>query len=207
MNEFSHILVQDEDGRSYHVMDVNEIAFRLACLKELGCLDLVDEDRIATTIASMQVTQNWELPEGFKAINVEKGVGLFHNGWCSLRETRGTLWALQILGRLDLVDREACLDAILRFHKGKGVFRADHRKDGIHIYGNEDDTFHAMESLAILDGLDHVKDFDQWKFKPETSSQKKNGEWQHRLVTAAAIKSWAYQLRLEEIRFLEKLGT
>jgi len=199
MDEATRIRVMDDTG-PYNVMDVTTIAYRMACLEKLVCLDLVDADRISTEIAAKQVTRNWKLPEGYKTIDVEKGAGLFHFGWCSLRETRGALWALQILGRLDLIDREACLDAILRFYKGKGVFRANHRKDGIHIYGNEGDAFRAMECIAILDGFDRVKDLDRWKFKPETSSRKKDGEWQHRLVTAESIKAWAYQLRLEEIR-------
>jgi len=198
MMERSHITKVGDNG-SYEMPDVNNNAYRLACLKEFGCLDLVDADRIAEGIAAKQITLNWKPPPGYEQINIEQGAGLFHFGFCDLRGTRGALWTLQILDRLDLIDTEACLDTILRFYRGKGIFRAD-REDNIHIYGKEDDMFYAMESLVILSGLDHIKDFDRWKFEPKTSTRTQNGKKERGVVTARSAISWAYQLRLEELR-------
>jgi len=198
MMELSHI-EKVGDNASYKMSDVNKNAYRLACLKEFGCLDFVDADRIAEEIATKQITLNWEIPSGYEQINTEQGAGLFHFGFCDLRGTRGALWTLQILDRLDLIDREACLDAILRFYRRKGIFRAD-REDNIDIYGKEEDTFYAMESLVILNGFDRVKDFDRWKFKPKTSTRTQNRKKERGIVTPRSAISWAYQLRLEEIR-------
>jgi RNA polymerase sigma-70 factor, ECF subfamily len=187
------------DGRSYRAPDVNENAYRLACLRKFGCLDFVDVERIAEDIAAKQMTPGWKIPAGYEPIDTEKAAGLFHFGFCDLRGTRGALWTLQILDKLDLIDKKACADAILRYYKGKGVFRAD-REDGIHIHSDEDDRFFAMECLHILDALDRIEDLDRWEFEPKTSSLTKDGKTERGIVTAKAITSWAYQLRLEELR-------
>ena len=195
MRDASRVEVVGRNG-SYRMPDINTSAYRLACLKELGCLDLIDADRIADDIAAKQIALDWKAPPGYEEVNVERAAGLFHFGFCDLRSTRGALWTLQILGKLDFIDREACLEAILRLHKGRGVFVAD-LEDNIHIYGNEEDMFHALESLHILGGLDRVKDLGKWRFKPRTHTQSKSG---NDLIVSASITSWAYQLRLEEIR-------
>ena len=185
---------------TFTMQNINLHAYFLACLEAFGCLDFVDADAMAKDIVANQISRDRKWFTGTKEVNAEKAAGLFHFGKCDLRATRGALWSLQILEKLDMVDKEACLEGILRFHKGKGRFKADYRSNGIYIHGNENDTFNALESLAILDGLERIGDFHRWRFKPETSSRKKDGKMQWRVVTSEAVISWAYQLRLEELR-------
>ena len=199
MAEHSSLMRISPKG-TYTAPDINGNAYRLACLKAFDCLDFVDGESLANDIAANQIAPGWQAPDGYAPVDVEKAAGLFDFGFCNLRATRGALWSLGILGRLDLVDREACLEGILRFYQGRGRFWADHQRDGIQIYGNEDDLFYAMESLAILDGFDRIKDVGRWQFEPKTSSQEQNGEVRYGLVTSQALISWAYQLRLEELR-------
>ena len=181
-------------------LEVNAIAYRLAILKALGCLDLVDSDAIAENIAANQIARDWQSPAGYKVVNAEKAAGLFYFGLCDLSRTRGALWSLQILGKLDLIDKESYLEAILSFYQWRGRFRSDYQVDGIQFLDHDEDTLFAMESLAILDGLDRVEDFSQRSFAPKTTSRKVDGEMQYGLVTSRALIACAYQLRLEELR-------
>jgi RNA polymerase sigma factor (sigma-70 family) len=196
-------MVGNANGAS-RVPDVAGNACLLACLKEFECLDLVDADRIVAEIIANQVTPEWEIPPGYQQIDREEAAGLFHFGVFNLRGTRDALWMLQILGKPDLVDRESCLEGILRFYKGKGLFRAERAnlygllEDRIPVYGHERDTFHAMECLAILDGLDRIDDLQKWRFESETDLG--TGKDKHSRVTSESITTWAYQLRLEELR-------
>ena len=188
------------DGRMYTMPDINVHAYRLACLKAFECLDFVDGDHIAKVIASKQITRDWKTPEGYEKVDSEKAAGLFHFGYCDLRSTYGALKTLQILDKLDQVDREACIDAILRFYKEYGHFRGQGVNEGVHISGNEEDTFYAMESLSILNGFGRINDLMFWKFDPITCMKFQRGVVQTGLVTSATIRSWAFQIRLEELR-------
>ena len=197
------------DGRMYTMPDITIHAYRLACLKAFECLDFIDSEHIAKVIASKQITRDWKRPEGYEKVDTKKAAGLFHFGYCDLRSTYGALKALQVLNRLDRVDQAACIDAIVRLHSNQGHFQAFLFKGGIHISGNEDDTFYAMESLAILNGYDRINDLMRWKFNPITTTRTQGGivssgpvslSKQTELVTSYAIKSWSYQLRLDNIR-------
>ena len=112
------------DYRRFKVIDIEKYALRLYILKFLNCLDLVDQEAIAHKIASLQLTSKFRLPEGYEPIDIKQAPGLFHTGRCGMRETWASLWALEMLGRLDLVDREACIQGILKFYRGKGMFRS-----------------------------------------------------------------------------------
>lgn len=189
------------DSRGYSVPNVNNVAYSIACLKALGCLDFIDGDSIAREIAESQITQDWKPSPGFEDVDVAKTRGLFHFGMCDFRGTRGALWTLQLLGQLDRIDQESCIEAILRFYKGKGVFESDYKQDGIRIGQGDEDRYFALESLAILNALDRIPDLHRWSFEPETSTVTKNdGVPQHGVITARAFESWAFQLRLDELR-------
>ncbi|MBN2309706.1 MAG: hypothetical protein JXR94_12075, partial [Candidatus Hydrogenedentes bacterium] len=199
MNDASRGEATTQDG-TYPYVDMDEIACRLACLRAFGCLDLVDGDRLAAYIAAHQVTQDWPVPEGSPPIDVEKASGLFCFGFCDASATRGALWALETLGALKRIDREACIDGIMRFYQGRGVFRADVRASNIFIYGHEESAYLAMESLVILGALDDVTDLAKWRFKPETSTRGRGREAEYGVVTPDGVVSWARQLRLDELR-------
>jgi prenyltransferase beta subunit len=107
-----------------------------------------------------------------------------------LQETYCALAALEILGALNEIDREACIQGILRLHRSKGYFP---RSQSNCVRGDAQDTFCAFESLRILGALDRVKDLDKWKFRPAQVS--KSGSIP-RMVTWDEIEAWVCQQRL-----------
>ncbi|MCE5231611.1 sigma-70 family RNA polymerase sigma factor [bacterium] len=185
--------------RRFDTLDIETFAKRLWILKQFDCLDFIDRETIAKQIAAHQVSPDFRIPTNWSPIDLKEAAGLFDFGMCSLRETWAGLFALDTLGRLDLIDREACIRGTLRFYRGKGVFRAD-ADSGVSIHGNENDAFYAMESLSRLNGLDRIPDFGKWKFHPMTQAAMVDGRVQPRKVTGEALQSWAYEERLERLR-------
>ena len=185
---------------NHELIDIASVAQQLACLRIFGCLDLVDTQRVASEIAAKQITPNWVVPKDHVPIEPAAGAGLFDFNLCDLRSTHAALWALQTLGKLELVDREACVNAILRYHEGEGRFPVTASKRGVYFTGNDTDGYFALESLAILGALDRVKDLDAWKFQPTMSMEKPPKGKSHGIVTWWTVQSWAFQLRLEELR-------
>lgn len=188
-------------GTDYKALNIETFAFRLSILKTFGCLDLVDSDAVAKTIASHQITNRFRLPDDFIPVDTNLNAGLFHMGHCSLSETWAALWVLETLGRLDSIDREACIQGILRLYHGKGIFKADDPlKSGAMMWGNttrDEDAFYAMESLARLHALDRINDFQKWKFHPVTETLTVDHKTSPGHVTGASLLSLAYQERLE----------
>lgn len=187
------------DGEEYQTIDIQTFARRLWLLKAYGCLDLLEAKALADEIAGDQITSKYHRPQGFAAVDAKQAAGLFHLGRCTLSETWAALWALETLGRLDLIDREACIAGILRCYRGNGSFRSTPpTKAGGPIPSAEDDTFYAMESLARLQALDRIKDFQKWSFHPVTQVVwMDNPAPRRNMVTASALRSCAYQERLE----------
>jgi hypothetical protein len=184
--------------QSFKTIDIQTFAVRLWALKAFDCLDFVERETLARKIAGHQVNRDFRIPSGFSPVDPALSAGLFNFGMCSLSETCAGLWALETLGRLDLIDREACIQGILRFHQGKGLFRAnDPRLSGVMITGSEDDAFYAMESLARLNALDRIEDFQKWEFHPVTHTVALDNRTSPGHVNAAALRSWAYQERLQ----------
>jgi hypothetical protein len=113
-------LGNDKDDSIIYPAQVVGIARLVACLKHFGCIDLLDTDRLARDIADRQVTAAWESRGG--ETNWKRARGLFSFKICDLEGTYGALCVLQELDRLDLIDREACIEGILRFYEGRGQF-------------------------------------------------------------------------------------
>jgi hypothetical protein len=168
-------------------------AYRLAILAKFDCLDFVDQETLIADVAAAQVLDNFQAPQMPSPIDLQRVRGLFVFTFGNLEETRSALWMLETLGRLDAIDREACIDGVLRFYQGDGIFRNSllWRKARAPIYGTQDDTFHAMESLHILGALGRIDDLKQWHFSPVAW----DGE-----VTVESLLSFAYQCRLEHLR-------
>ncbi len=82
-----------------------------------------------------------------------------------------SLAALEILGGLNRIDREACIQGILRQHDGKGfLVRPIPAGDNeYHIDGSAQDTIAAYESLRILGALDRVKTWTNGSSRPGTA--------------------------------------
>jgi len=93
---------------------------QLRWLRDVNCLDLVDRKELIAQIASVQTLSG--TPPGQPPIHDWRDVrGLFFTPcWPALQDTYFSLAALEILGGLDRIDLEACIEGILKRHQGKG---------------------------------------------------------------------------------------
>jgi hypothetical protein len=168
---------------------------QLRLLQAVNCLDLIDREKLIQQIASVQVLSATPAP-GQPPIHAWRDVrGLFFTpSWPALQDTYFSLAALEILGGLDKIDREACIKGILRRHQGKGWFTSPNSGgfNEYHIDGSERDTIAAFESLRILGALDRVKDLEKWQFRPQRRDGAMNVTWQD-------VEAWVCQQRLEKI--------
>ena len=113
----------------------------------------------------------------------------------SLLATCCSLAALEVLGGLDRIDREQCIQGILRLHLGKGYFVSPESGsyNEYHVDGSARDTIAAFESLRILGALDRVKDLDQWQFRPQRRGVAAGD------LTWNDVEAWTCQQRLAKI--------
>jgi RNA polymerase sigma-70 factor, ECF subfamily len=168
---------------------------QLRLLQAVNCLDLIDREKLIQQIASVQVLSATPAP-GQPPVHLWRDVrGLFFTpAWPALQDTYFSLAALEILGGLDKIDREACIKGILRRHQGKGWFTSPNGGgfNEYHIDGSERDTIAAFESLRILGALDRVKDLEKWQFRPRHRDGDMDVTWQD-------VEAWVCQQRLEKI--------
>ena len=202
-NNWDYFLARDESWSSvkrekFKVMRItSDGVTQLRLLRDVHCLDLVDRGKLIQQIASVQTLSG--TPPGQPPIHDWHDVyGLFFTP-CrpALQDTYFSLAALEILGGLDRIDREACIEGILKRHRGKGYFTSPD-SGGFNEYridGSARDTIAAFESLRILGALDRVKDLDKWQFRPE----KYRGPDPRPKVTWDDVEAWVCQQRLEKI--------
>ena len=198
LNE-SRVVNRNGTPGGYTVLYTDILAWTIPCLKRLGCPDLVDGRATVETLLRQQVLSA-TLPAGRRQdIDPKLLRGTFLNiGEDPIHDTWEALVILDAFGALDRVDREACINGILRFHRGKGLFGPVGEHDRFVILGNTSDTFWAFESLRMLNALDRVKDLNRWQFRPaRTSTPAKDGAL--RAVTWSEIETWVCQQRLEKI--------
>ena len=167
---------------------------QLRWLRAVDCLDLVDTNSLIQQIASVQTLSAH--PPGNPPIHDWKDVrGLFFTPcFPALQHTYFSVAALEILGGLEKIDREACIEGILRVHRGKGFFTSPDSGgyNEYHIDGSAQDTIAAYEALRILGALDRVKDLDQWQFRTRRRHLAKDQ------VTWSEIEAWVAQQRLHK---------
>ena len=174
---------------------------QLRLLRALNCLDLVDREGLIRQIASVQVLS--ATPPNQPRLHDWRDVkGLFFTPcFPALQDTYYALAALEILGGLDRIDRDACIRGILSRHRGKGYFTSplSGGYNEYHIDGGARDTIAAFESLRILGALDRVKDLEDWEFrvKPRHAYQPTPGGG--RTLTWDAVEAWVAQQRFEAI--------
>ncbi len=110
-----------------------------------------------------------------------------------MEDTYFSIAALELLGGLDTMDREACIKGILRLHQGKGFFTSPYPggHNEYRIDGSAQDTFCAFESLRILGALSRVKDLDEWQFRSRRNKDKSVLTWDN-------IEAWVMQQRFEQ---------
>jgi RNA polymerase sigma-70 factor (ECF subfamily) len=175
---------------------------QLQLLHEVNCLDLIPVEKLSQQIASVQVlsaTPTTDQPPIHDWRNVR---GLFFTPcFPALQDTYYSIAALEILGGLDKIDREACIKGILNRHQGKGYFTSPDSGsyNEYHIDGSARDTIAAFESLRILGALDRVKDLDKWQFRVKSYRASKPDANGVRVLTWDEIEAWVAQQRLEKI--------
>jgi RNA polymerase sigma-70 factor (ECF subfamily) len=183
-------------SQHYDVMRIQDWGlWDLRFLSEINSLDLVDRDALIQHIADVQTLS--ANPPNNPPIHDWRDVrGLFFTPCLpALQDTYRSLAALEILGGLDKIDREACIEGILKRHAGKGFFTspASGSYNEYHIDGSARDTIAAFESLRILGALDRVKDLDKWQFRVDRRHLAENE------ITWRDIEAWVAQQRLEKI--------
>jgi RNA polymerase sigma-70 factor, ECF subfamily len=190
------------DNTGWEVERMNNFTLsQLRWMRDVNCLNLLDSAKLIRQIASVQTVSG--TPPGQPPIHDWRDVrGLFFTpNWPALEDTYFSLAALEILGGLDKIDREACIQGILSRHQGKGYFTSPTSGgyNEYHIDGSARDTFAAFESLRILGALDRVKDLDRWQFRlasHRSSEADANGA---RTPTWDEVEAWVCQQRLEKI--------
>jgi hypothetical protein len=191
------------DGVEFTVLGMDNFGLaRLRLLRDVNCLDLLNREQLIEQIRSTQVLSG-SRPPGQPPIHEWRSArGLFFTpGWPALQDTYCNLAALELLGGLDRIDREACIRAILKRHRGRGLFTPPETEGHtFQIRGDARDTFCAFESLRILGALDRVRDLDRWQFRPEhTSTAAAAATGTPRKVTWEEIEAWVCQDRLARI--------
>jgi RNA polymerase sigma-70 factor (ECF subfamily) len=189
-------------SQHYDVMRIqNWGVWDLRFLSEINSLDLVDREKLIQQIADVQTLS--ANPPGNPPIHDWRDVrGLFFTPcFPALQDTYNSLAALEILGGLDKIDREACIEGILKRHAGKGYFTSPNSGgfNEYHIDGSARDTIAAFESLRILGALDRVKDLDKWQFRVASYRASKPDANGVRVLTWDEIEAWVAQQRLEKI--------
>ena len=168
---------------------------QLRWLNTANSLDLVDRQELIRRILSLQ-TLSADPASGVHLHDWKDVRGLFFTPcFPALQDTYFAVAALEILGGLDRMDREACIKGILRVHSGKGFFESPRWTGSIneyHIDGQTRDTIAAYETLRILGGLDRVKDLEKWKFRTDRRHVEKDQ------VTWDEIEAWTAQQRLSK---------
>jgi hypothetical protein len=161
----------------------------LQLMQRANSLGLVDKEHLVRKIISSQSTS----PGGLQKLARNDLLGLlFVPGSYALQNTYFSLAGLEILGSLDRIDREACIQGILRNHHGKGFFKSS--GDGqVIIDGSARDTITAFESLRILGALDRVEDLKLWQFRPLRNGVAENQ------ITWHDVEAWISQQRLQKI--------
>lgn len=159
-------------GHPWRVLDTESLYWRALFLDRLGCLDLLDARAIATTLAAHQLLPDRQRPDNRRPdLVAARWNGLFAtHGWNPIRDTFHALALLDLLQSLDAIDRDACVDGILRFHRGAGRFAPERSGTEIILLGDARDTHHALESLRLLNALDRVPDLAHWVFRPRWTS-------------------------------------
>ena len=203
-DQWDHILTRCEtfsyiQNEWYDVMRIqSDGVTQLRLLRAVNCLDLVGREKLIQQIVSVQTLSG--TPPGQPPIHDWRDVrGLFFTpGMPALQDTYFALAALEILGGLDKIDREACIKGILRQHAGKGYFTSPGSGgyNEYHIDGSARDTIAAFESLRLLGALERVKDLGKWKFRPQRRGVAKDQ------LTWQDVEAWVCQQRLE--RFLRE---
>lgn len=193
----------DSAGETFSMAQLNARSVaQLRWLRDHGGLDYIERERLVSYIVTLQVRSGEASGKRPPLPNWSAVHGLFYApGWSPLKDTYCSLAALDILGGLDRIDRDACIKRILKLHRSKGFFTPPETEDRwrFQIRGDAQDTFCAFESLRILGALDRVKDLEKWQFRVKSNRASKPDANGVRTPTWQEIEAWVCQQRLERI--------
>lgn len=184
------------------VLNVDDLRWRMELLRVFGCLDLVERDTVVETLEAYQVLDGRPRPAGRRPdLDVAAWHGLFATaGWSPIEETAEVLAVLEMLGALDHVHRDACLNGLLRFHHGRGKFGAlDPTKD-IFVRSSPLTTLRVLEAFRALGALREISDLDQWEFWIPKSLDSKPADGSIRNLLWSEIEAVLGRQRLAALR-------
>lgn len=191
------------DGESFSMVQLDPRSLaQLRWLRNQNSLDFVERDRLINHLVSLQALSGAAVGSRPAIRNWRDLRGLFYTpGWSPLKDTYCSLAALEILGGLDRIDREACITRILKLHRGKGYFAPPRTEEEwrLQILGDAQDTFCAFESLRILGALDRVNDLEKWQFRIHSRRASKADADGVRTPNWEEIEAWVCQQRLKRI--------
>jgi hypothetical protein len=153
-----------EVGDQACVLDAARFGLRLHVLQRFDCLDLVDRRAVIDTIRQRQMlpgnTQFDRKPTARRKL-WHGHFFLMHDHSPSV-DTYHSLRILEVLGGLEEIDREACVEGIRRFDLGRGLIGVRGRNHGLSFWRPAQEMFYHYESLRILGALDRINDLDRW---------------------------------------------
>ncbi len=184
----------DAGDHTVEQLDSQQLA-QLRVWQQLDCLSFLDREKLIRQVASWQVSNGQAYGDRPPLPDWRQARGLFAtSGWPAIQDTYFAIAGLEILGGLDKIDREACIQGILRLHHGEGFFAATRVNERwkIQVRGDAKDTFCAFEILRMLGALDRVKDLEKWQFRVKSNRKTEQ-------VTGDEIEAWVCQQRLARV--------
>ena len=193
-NHWEHFLQRRRFGTNSWIKRIGfPQVMELQFLKTVDSLAFTGRNEFIQLIASVQALPGQTSQNNWRPVR-----GLFYTrDWPPLQDTYYSLAALEILDGLDGIDREACIEGILKHHAGEGFFTSP--VGGISKYqikGDAQDTIAAFESLRILNALERVEDLEKWEFRPNRNGVPDG------VYTWYDVEAWGAKQRFE--RFLRE---
>ncbi len=184
--------------------ELYQLCCRLQFLERMNCLDLLDLTQPVARLRALQVTPahplNEPRPESYPPAD---GLFVFRGLTEARSDTYQALTVLRIAGALDEIDREACIQGILRLHQYRS------RIPSVYLIADAKDTYCSYESLRILDALDRVHDWPSWprwlavhQFMPLRGAP----HWQNTQREEETLEAWLFRREFERKLAGEKGG-
>jgi len=137
--------------------ELHRLSCRLQFLERMNCLDLLDLTPMVASLLALQVGPARPLTEPlFVGYPPADGLFVSRSIYSARQDTYQALTVLRIAGALDQIDREACIQGILRLHQYRN------RVPDVYLIDDAKDTYCSYESLRILKAVDRVHDWPSW---------------------------------------------
>ncbi len=140
---------------------------RTRLLEQGGLLQDFDTEPLVSSIAAHQILPKGEEDDRWQDLDGEALRGLFLLARQSpLVDTADAVAILARFGQLGRIDREACIQGILRHHVGRGLFISPQIPGSAwRVRGDARSAWSALHALRLLGALDRVPDLARWQFR------------------------------------------